>query len=320
MFSNTRRACATTSSPPTSSRALVDRDDAGHEQEPVRLDGVREVRDRLGLARRPEAHDAPAAPFVASRASACSRISVSDCRGVSASGSTRSSITAGRPAASAASKAAANSSVRSTATPCAPNARGQRGEVGVDEVGARDAARIVPLLMHPDRPVHAVVDDEDDDRGLVLHRRRELLPRHQEVAVARDRDDGSLRMQELRRDGGRHAVPHRPARRRELGRVLPELVEAVRPDREVAGAVREDRVRRQALAHDRHHLAHVELAGHRGMAEVVEVVGATLAGVGRPPGRIERRQRGERARERRPARRRSRAPARRRGRARRGRR
>ena len=235
---------------------------------------------------------------VESRAIACSRISVSDCRGVSASGSTRSSITAGRPAPSAASKAAAKSSVRSTTAPCAPNASASAREVGVDEVGAGDAARVVALLVHANRPEHAVVDDEHDDRSVVLHRRRELLAGHQEVAVARDRDHVPLGMEQLGGNRRGHAVPHRTARRRELGRVVPELVEAMRPDREVAGAVREDRVRRQPGAHGRHHLAHVEVAGHREAAEVVEIVLAPLARPLLARARLERRQRREGAGER----------------------
>ena len=95
---------------------LVDGDDARDEQEAARLDRVREVRDRLGLAGDAEltTHrlDPPSA---VARRSACSRISVSVCRGVSASGSTRSSISGRpRPQASASSKPAAKSSVRST--------------------------------------------------------------------------------------------------------------------------------------------------------------------------------------------------------------
>ncbi len=127
-----------------------------------------------------------------------------------------------------------------------------------------------------------------------MHRRRKLLPGHQEVSVACDRNNDALGMEELRRDGRRHAVAHRAARRRELGRVVPELVEAMGPDGEVAGAVREDRVGRQPLAHRRHDVAHVERARHRSVAEVVEVVGATLTRVFLACGRIERRQRRER--------------------------
>ena len=45
------------------------------------------------------------------------------------------------------------------------------------------------LLMHADRAVHAVVDDEDDDLQAVLHRGRKLLAHH-EVAVAREQTTG----------------------------------------------------------------------------------------------------------------------------------
>ena len=48
MFSNTCRACAATSSPPTSAPCAVDTDEAGDEEEPAGHDGVRVVRDRLG--------------------------------------------------------------------------------------------------------------------------------------------------------------------------------------------------------------------------------------------------------------------------------
>ena len=53
---------------------------------------------------------------------ASARISLSVARGVIASGSTRSSITAGRPDATARSNAGANSSVRSTTSPWPPKA------------------------------------------------------------------------------------------------------------------------------------------------------------------------------------------------------
>ena len=41
----------------------------------------------------------------------------------------------------------------------------ERGEVRVLEVGADHAARELPLLVHADRRVHAVVHEEDDDRA-----------------------------------------------------------------------------------------------------------------------------------------------------------
>ena len=211
MFSNTHRACATTSSPPTSSR----RSSTGTMPETKRNPpaSTASVKCEIGSAwpatrsSRRSAHRSGTTIL----ARACSRISVSVCRGVSASGSTRSSISAGRPQPSASSKRGGEvlrPLDRDTVSAERPR---ERGEVGVDEIGAGDAARIVPLLVHPDRPVHAVVDDEDDDRRLVLHRGRELLPGHQEVAVAGDRDDDPLR--DGRSSPRRPPEPRSPSRR-----------------------------------------------------------------------------------------------------------
>ena len=87
----------------------------------------------------------------------------------------------------------------------------ERREVGVLEIGADDAPRELSLLVHADRRVHAVVDEQDDDRQLVLHRGRELGRAHDEVAVAGEADDDAVGMDELRGDGGRQPVAHRAA-------------------------------------------------------------------------------------------------------------
>ena len=70
----------------------------------------------------------------------------------------------------------------------------QRGEIRVGQRGARDAARMLALLVHADGAVHAVVDDDDDDRQPVLHGGRQFLPGHQEAAVAGEADDRPLGM------------------------------------------------------------------------------------------------------------------------------
>src|SRR4051812_12901884 len=93
---------------------LVDRDDPRDVQRVAGEDGVGVVADRLGQPRDVE---------LAAAHPAAARISASVWRGVIASGSTRSSISAGPSAASAASNASANSSERSTSAPWAPNAR-----------------------------------------------------------------------------------------------------------------------------------------------------------------------------------------------------
>src|SRR5439155_9950747 len=120
--------------------------------------------------------------------------------------------------------------------------RPQRGEVGIDELGRAHASRVLPLLVHPDRPQHAVVDYEDDDRSLVLDCGGQLLDAHRKIAVTRDADDDPPGMHELRGHRRGDAVAHRPTLRCELRPVATELVEAVRPHGEVAGAVGDRRV------------------------------------------------------------------------------
>ena len=87
----------------------------------------------------------------------------------------------------------------------------ERREVRVLEVRADHAPRELPLLVHADRRVHAVVDEEHDDRQVVLHRGRELGRAHDEVAVAREADDDPVGVDELRGDRRREAVAHRAA-------------------------------------------------------------------------------------------------------------
>ena len=66
---------------------------------------------------------------------------------------------------------------------CAVRA-GERREVGIDQIGTDHAPRVLALLVHADRPVHAVVDDDEDDIRAVLHGGGEFLPVHLEAAVA----------------------------------------------------------------------------------------------------------------------------------------
>ena len=98
----------------------------------------------------------------------------------------------------------------------------ERREVGVAEVGAGDAARVLALLVHADRAVRAVVDDDADElasaaAGAVRDGGGQLLPGHQEVAVAGDVDDRARRLQQRGRDRRRHAVAHRALRSARAG-------------------------------------------------------------------------------------------------------
>src|SRR5215472_15779185 len=58
---------------------------------------------------------------------------------------------------------------------------GQRGKIGVDELGPQNALRIIALLMHANGAVHPVVHDDEDDWQLVLHGGGELLAVHHEA-------------------------------------------------------------------------------------------------------------------------------------------
>src|SRR5207248_2829783 len=81
-----------------------------------------------------------------------------------------------------------------------------RRKVGVLQMGAVDAARILALLVHADGAVAAIVDDDQDEGQPVLDGGGELLPGHQEVSVAGEADHQALRMHRLRGHGGGHAV------------------------------------------------------------------------------------------------------------------
>ena len=148
----------------------------------------------------------------------------------------------------------------------------EAGEVGVGEVGGDHALGEAALLVHADRPVGAVVDDDHEDRQPLRDRGGELLPVHLEVAVAGERDHEPVGVQQLRGQRRRHAVAHRAALRAELGAEAPPLVVARDPAGEVAGAVGEDRVGGQRVAQVRHHLAEVDAAAGCGRVADVRLV------------------------------------------------
>ncbi len=106
----------------------------------------------------------------------------------------------------------------------------QRGKVRVRQAGAGDAAGILTLLVHADRAIHAVVDDEKDDASVILHGGCEFLTVHQETSVAEAKATtvraGSVILAAI---AAAHAVAHGTIRRSELGAEGAILIEAMRP-------------------------------------------------------------------------------------------
>src|SRR5919201_2015127 len=66
-------------------------------------------------------------------------------------------------------------------------------KIRIPQTGCYHSPGIVALLVHANGAVHTVVDDNDDDRQLVLHRGREFLASHEEIAVAGKGNYGAFR-------------------------------------------------------------------------------------------------------------------------------
>ena len=145
-------------------------------------------------------------------------------------------------AASAARRAGSNSASRSTRTPRAPHARAIAAKSTGPSSVATPIARPAPLLPHPDRPVALVVEDDDDDPAPIADRGLELGHRHRQAAVADERHDRPIAMDERRGDGRRQPVAHRAGRRAEERARPAEAEAAAGPAGEVAGVGRQDRV------------------------------------------------------------------------------
>jgi hypothetical protein len=135
-----------------------------------------------------------------------------------------------------------------------------------------DVARVLALLMHANRAVHAVVDDDEQNGQAVLHGRREFLPAHQEATIAGKADDRAFGMHRFRGDGGGNAVTHRARSGRELRTEAPISMKPLHPTGVVAGTVRDHRVGRQRLREMLHHFPHLQVAGNLHAAlPVIEV-------------------------------------------------
>ena len=103
--------------------------------------------------------------------------------------------------------------------PIRPGRRARRRAraIAVKSIGPRSVrdrralalGSVAAVLVHPDRPVALVVEDDRDDLGLLANGRLELGHRHREAAVAGDRDDDPIAVHERRGDRGRQRVAHR---------------------------------------------------------------------------------------------------------------
>ena len=142
------------------------------------------------------------------------------------------------------------------------------------------------FLVHADRAVGAVVEDEDDGGGARLDGGGKFEAGHLEVAVAREADHRAVGVFGLGGDGGGDAVAHGAGLGGEeaLGAGVAE--ELVGPDGEVAGAVREDRVLRERGAEVGHDGAHVDGAGLGREVEGGEPCGAAGVAPCGPAGRV----------------------------------
>ena len=148
--------------------------------------------------------------------------------------------------------------------------------------------------MHADRAIHAVVDDDHDDRQIILYGGREFLPVHQEIAVARETHDHPFRRQAFRADRGRQAVAHGAGIRRKLAAEPLRAQKAPDADRKIARAIGEDGVGREIIAqlYERLSVLHRAGRGRRGVrpCEIIHMRGLRRA---RPGNCLRRLQRGE---------------------------
>ena len=121
-----------------------------------------------------------------------------------------------------------------------PAGLGHGREVDRAKVGGHDATGVRDLLVHPDRSVHRIVEDESGQPGTFAHGRLELGHEHGEAAIAGQRDDRSIRHRDRGADGRRQRVAHRARGRPEEATVPWDGQVAGGPATEVAGVGRQD--------------------------------------------------------------------------------
>ena len=83
----------------------------------------------------------------------------------------------------------------------------ERHEIRVREID-EGRATILLLFLPLDETILAVMEDHDDEVHPEAHRRLQLLRVHHEAAIARRHQHTTLRINQLRRDGTRHADAH----------------------------------------------------------------------------------------------------------------
>src|SRR5207248_8355566 len=85
---------------------------------------------------------------------------------------------------------------------------GKESEVRILQIHAQETALVTALLNRLDQRQAPVVDNDDVNRQLFLHRRRQFHAAHHKTAVTRNSDDGTLREGRLGADGSWQAIPH----------------------------------------------------------------------------------------------------------------
>ena len=212
----------------------------------LRVDASPSTRPTGGAATPTSARTSAAGSRCRSRCSPGATSTAGQAAGRSTDTHARSSaswMTVERSSASAWRSAGSRSASRSTRTPRAPMRAGDRREVDRAELGGHALARPAPLLPHPDRAVALVVEHEDDDPGALARRRSRARPCVIAMpAVADERHDRPVAMDERGGDRGRDAVAHRARRRTDERARAAEPEPAAGPAGEVAGIGGEDRV------------------------------------------------------------------------------
>src|SRR5512134_2161500 len=105
----------------------------------------------------------------------------------------------------------------------------EHDEVGVRKIGADDAPRIALFLIHANRAVDSIVQDDVHELRTIASRGGELLPVHEKAAIAVEGNHRTLGMDKLCGDRGGYTVAHAAARRTQLCAQAGVLEKTVHP-------------------------------------------------------------------------------------------